>query len=129
MHRHVSLLGFLYLIWGGLSLLVGLILLMLAVGAGTLILDAAAERPGAGLAAELTAATFAVLAVVAGLWGALQAVCGAALRRHRPWSRPIGLALGVLNLTILPFGTALGVYGLWVLLNNEVRDLFGSPAK
>ena len=128
MHRHVNLLGFLYLVWGGLSLLVGLILLMLAAGAGTLIRYAAAGRPGAGLAAELTAATLGALAVVAVLWGGVHAACGAALRRHRPWSRPIALVLGVLNLTILPFGPALGAYSLWVLLNNEVRASFGAPA-
>jgi hypothetical protein len=127
MQRHLNVLGFLYLIWGGLSLLVGLIMLMLAFGAGTLVRYAAAGRPGADLAAELTAATFGVLAVVAVLWGVVHAANGAALRRRRPWSRPLGLALSVLNLTILPFGTALGVYGLWVLLNNEVRGLFQPP--
>jgi hypothetical protein len=128
MRRHVNVLGFMCLLWGGLSLLVGLILLMLAFGAGTLIRYAAAGRPGGELAAQLTAATFGVLAVVAILWGAVHVMTGAALRRFRPWSRPLGLVLGVLNLTILPFGTALGIYALWVLLNNEVRALFERPS-
>jgi hypothetical protein len=128
MHRHVNVLGSLYLLWGALSLLVGLIMVMLALGAGTLITFVAAGRPGAQLAAELTAATFGVIAVVAVLWGAVHATTGAALRRYRPWSRPLGLALGVLNLTILPFGTALGIYALWVLLNNDGRALFQPPS-
>ncbi len=105
-------------------MLVGLIMLMLAIGAGTLIRYAAAGRPGADLAVELTAATFGALAVLGVLWGAVHAATGVALRRHRPWGRPLGLALGVVNLTILPFGTALGIYALWVLLNNDVRALF-----
>lgn len=124
MHRHVDVLGLLYLIWGGFSLLVGLIMLTFAFGAATLIRYAAAGEPGAEFAAGLTSAAFGILAIVAVLWGVVHATGGAALRRHRHWSRPLGLALGVLNLTILPFGTALGIYALWVLLNNEVRALF-----
>ena len=34
------------------------------------------------------------------------------------------LALAVPNLPVLPFGTALGVYALWILLTNEARRLF-----
>ncbi len=34
----------------------------------------------------------------------------------------LGLAVG--NLILLPFGTALGVYALWVLLKDEGRRLF-----
>ena len=34
------------------------------------------------------------------------------------------LALATVNLLVLPFGTALGIYALWVLLTNEGRKLF-----
>ena len=34
------------------------------------------------------------------------------------------LTLGVLNLFVLPFGTALGIYAFWVLLHNESRAVF-----
>jgi hypothetical protein len=30
----------------------------------------------------------------------------------------------VLNLFVLPFGTALGIYALWVLMNEQTRPLF-----
>ena len=46
----------------------------------------------------------------------------------RPGGRVLMLALAVVNLLVLPFGTALGVYALWVLLNNEGRRLF-EPAR
>jgi len=36
----------------------------------------------------------------------------------------LGLAIG--NLILLPFGTALGAYSLWVLLKDEGRGLFES---
>ena len=37
---------------------------------------------------------------------------GGALRRHRPVARLLALAMAILNLFILPFGTALGVVAM-----------------
>jgi hypothetical protein len=36
----------------------------------------------------------------------------------------LSLALAVVDLPVLPFGTALGAYAMWVLLTNEGRRLF-----
>jgi hypothetical protein len=38
------------------------------------------------------------------------------------------LALALVNLLVLPFGTALGAYALWILLTDEGRRLF-EPAR
>ncbi len=51
----------------------------------------------------------AVLGLMAG-WGLLE--------RH-PWARMLAIILGVLNLINAPFGTALGIYTLWVLLPSS----------
>jgi hypothetical protein len=34
------------------------------------------------------------------------------------------LWLGALNLFVLPFGTALGIYAFWVLLHTQTRGAF-----
>jgi hypothetical protein len=34
------------------------------------------------------------------------------------------LALALVDLVVLPFGTALAIYALWTLLTNEGRRLF-----
>ena len=45
-----------------------------------------------------------------------------------PWARILTIVLSALNLINIPFGTALGVYGLWVLLNKDTERLFdGTP--
>jgi hypothetical protein len=44
---------------------------------------------------------------------------GMGLRQRAPWARTAALILGVLALFHPPFGTALGVYSLWVLLADE----------
>ncbi len=48
----------------------------------------------------------AVLGIVTG-WGLLE---------RRPWARMLAIVLGCIFLVDMPFGTALGIYTLWVLL-------------
>ena len=40
------------------------------------------------------------------------------LRRDR-WARPLALVVGILMLLKIPFGTALGIYTLWVLVPTQ----------
>ena len=54
---------------------------------------------------------------------------GRAVRACRAHGRAAALALAVPNLVIVPFGTALGVYTLWVLLNDDARRVFGRPPR
>ena len=42
-----------------------------------------------------------------------------------PVARILTIVLSVLNLIIIPFGTLLGIYGLWVLLSQNTAPLFG----
>lgn len=125
MDRHLDVLGLLYVVWGGLFLLAGLTGLALTVGAVALAGRAAGDA-GMALAAGLTAATFGMLAVTALAWGGIHATAGVAVRRHRPWGRAVAVVFGVLDLALLPLGTALGLYALWVLLHDDVRARFRS---
>jgi hypothetical protein len=127
MLTHVDLLGVLFVVWGLLTTLVGVSTLALGVGAVALI--ASASRGGGGqVAAGLTAVVFTTLAIIAILWGAAHVVVGVPLRRRRPWARLIALMLGSVDLLLLPYGTALGVYALWVLLSEGGKSLFVEPA-
>ena len=126
MQKHVELLGMLYAVAGGLWVLVGISVLSLAAGAATLIRSTFANDNG--VAAGITAATFGVLAVATCAWGAVQIWTGLAVRQRQPWSRVVALGLGVANLFILPLGTALGIYTVWVLLNDEGRRFFAAGA-
>ena len=123
MRPHVRLLGVLQLTWGGIGLLLGAALLLLAVGA----LAIGLMRTGDSVAAGVTAFTFGVFAAALLIGGAANAWGGRALRRQEPAGRTAILWLSVLNLFVLPFGTALGVYAMWVLLHNEARALFVPP--
>jgi hypothetical protein len=117
---HLRLLGVLQVTWGAIGLLLGAALLLLAVGALAIGLMGTGDRVAAGV----TAFTFGVFAAALLIGGAANAWAGRALRRREPAGRSAALWMSVPNLFVLPFGTALGVYALWVLLHNEARSLF-----
>jgi hypothetical protein len=123
MKSHVDFLGLLFIVWGLLTVVIGLSTLALGVGAVALITSA--NRTGGGeVAAGITAAAFTTLALIAIAWGAAHVIVGLPLRRHTPWSRLIALMLGSVDLLLLPYGTALGVYALWALLTEDGKKLF-----
>jgi hypothetical protein len=124
MKRHADFLGALYLAWGAIFALVGLAGLALGVGALAIARGSGPVYIGSDLAADLTAFTFGAIGVLALAWGVLHMWLGAALRRYRPRARLIALGLAIINLVLFPFGTGLGGYALWVLLNDEGRSLF-----
>ena len=64
------------------------------------------------------------LAVLVIGWGAAHVVIGVPLRRYAARARFIALLLGSVDLLLLPYGTALGVYALWVLLTEDGKKLF-----
>jgi hypothetical protein len=116
--RHVHLLGILASLWGALWLLIGASMLLLAIAALVQVADSA------GVAAGLTAGLFLLVAVFALIWGGAHLWAAILLRKRKPFGRVLMLGLAVVNLLILPIGTALGVYALWILLTNEGRRLF-----
>jgi hypothetical protein len=116
---HVNLLGVLQLTWGGMGLLLASSLLLLAVGAAAI-----ARTSPDPWTAVFTALLFVFFALALGAAGWANTWAGRAIRGHRAIGRTLALALSVLNLFVLPFGTALGIYALWVLLHNESRALF-----
>jgi hypothetical protein len=128
MSSHVDLAGVLFIVWGLLTAIVGLSTLALGVGAVALLMSGSAGANGGSrqIAAGLTAAVFTTLALIAILWGAAHVAVGVPLRRHRPKARLVALMLGSVDLLLLPYGTALGAYALWVLLNEQGKALFAN---
>jgi hypothetical protein len=70
-----------------------------------------------------------LLALFAGVhlllaWGLLE---------RQPWARILGIVVGFLALIRFPFGTALGIYTLWVLLpessGREYDEMTGVRAQ
>jgi hypothetical protein len=123
--RHVDFLVRLFRFWAAFNAIIGLALSAFACGAATIVVTGArVEGPGTEVAAGVTTATFAVMALAALVWAGAHAWCGRGLAARRAWARNAALVLSVLNLLVLPFGTALGLYTLWVVLHEDVRGTF-----
>lgn len=74
--------------------------------------------PGWGIDSFFPGGLFSV-GIFLGFFGMLHLVLAWGLFERQPWARALGLVLGILALLRFPFGTALGIYTLWVLAPEE----------
>jgi len=125
MRQHVDVLGLLHAVWGVFGMLAGLSLAILAVGTYA-ALTAGGTMGGAPRAAVWL---MGVSAAVMLLFGGACLTTGRRLRRLDARARRMAIGLAIPNLLVIPFGTALGIYTFWVLLNDDARAAFGWPTR
>jgi hypothetical protein len=124
MKRHVDLVGLLFLLWGGMILLVSLSLLSIGFAATAIGAAGGARASSGPLAAGLVAAGFFTLSAAGFLFGGVHLWLGSRLRARREWARAFAIVLAIVDLLLVPFGTAFGIYTLWALLHRGTRELF-----
>jgi hypothetical protein len=100
--------------------LVGAFVFLMLTGLGLYV---GIEDPIAPRILTLVGLSVGVLLVVLGLPGI---AAGYGLLRRRAWARGLAVAIGVLNLFNFPIGTIIGIYTLFVLLQVEAVDYFGT---
>jgi hypothetical protein len=111
---HLRLLGILWLALSAFRFVPGLIMLVM--------LDHGMFReygapPFVGVLMHGLASMFLIFAV-AGV------ITGWGLLSKQSWARITAIVLGAVNLIDMPFGTALGIYTLWVLLPAESEQQY-----
>jgi len=127
--RHVGFLARLLLVWSAFNAIVGLALCAFGVAAALVARNPAGAGPGIEVAAGITAATLLLVGVSALVWAVAHYSCGRGLTRRRRWARSLALALAVFDLLLVPLGTAVGLYAVWVLLHEDARRLFDAAAE
>ena len=125
---HIQVLGILWLAISAFNTIGGIILYIIANTLFAHMRDLGAPAaPTAFLRPLLSVVAIFVLAK-----GACGFIAGWGLMQREPWARIIALILGFLSLFNIPFGTAIGVYTLWVLLpaqsQQEYDALSARPA-
>lgn len=123
MQSHLQLLGILWLAISAFNTIGGVVLYILA---NTLFahlheMGAPPEAPIGFLRPLLSVIAVFVLAKAA-----VGFMAGWGLMHREPWARVIALVLGFLSLFNIPFGTAVGVYTLWVLLPAQSQREYDS---
>jgi hypothetical protein len=122
--RHVDFLSTLHVAWGAIFALVAVAGFALAGGAFAIAGSTGPVRFGSEMAARLTGVTITIIALISLVSAVLHLAVGRQLKKLRSSARLIAIALAVGNMILFPFGTALGAYAIWVLLNEEGRKLF-----
>jgi len=116
MDKHVNLIGILYIAFGIMGLLSSIIVFIAIAGGGFLSGDEEAMF--------ITAIVATVLSLIIFVFSIPGIIGGYGLMKSKNWARLLVLILGALNLLNIPFGTMLGVYTIWALLQEETIKLF-----
>lgn len=129
MATHVKVLAVLYLVFSALFL-AGAVILLVIFGGATAVVGTAAEAEDAAIALPIIGITGMALVGFLTVMAAPGLIAGFGLLKFANWARILGIVLSALHLLNFPFGTVLGIYGLYVLLNRETERLFeaGSAA-
>jgi hypothetical protein len=122
--RHVDFLSTLYVTWGAIFAVVAVAGFALAGGAFAIAQSTGPVRFSSEIAARLTGVTISIISMIALVWAVLHLLVGRQLKKLRPSARLMALGLAVGNMILFPFGTALGGYAAWALINEEGRKLF-----
>jgi hypothetical protein len=120
MEKHVNLLGILFIVWGVMGLLGALTVGAVFVGGGLIAGSQSGEHEVTMLAGSFGA--FIMLVIL--LTSIPSLIAGYGLTKLRPWARIVALVVGIINLPAAPFGTALGIYAIWVLIHDDTIALF-----
>ncbi len=125
MERHVRILAILHIALGALGILAGAAVMVFFGGLAGWIGLSGEVKPQDALVAvpvlSLVGGAICLLLVLLSLPGI---IAGVGLLKFRPWARVLTIVLSAIELLNVPLGTALGVYGLWVLLSPVAEPLF-----
>ena len=116
MQKHITVLGGLYIGFNIIGIMVAVLLLAVMVGSGFISGDTEAIA--------ITAIVGGALAFMLSVLSVPGIIGGVGLLYMKPWARILVLILGFLELINIPFGTALGIYTIWVLMKDETIKLF-----
>jgi len=122
METHVKVLGVLHIALGAIGL-VGALVLMLVFGSIAGIVGVSGD-PDAAVAMPILGITGTALVIFTVALSLPGVIIGFGLVGWRPWARVGGIVLSIFDLMWIPFGTILGIYGLWVLFSKDTERLF-----
>lgn len=105
MEKHFRLLGYLFIIYG-IWVFANIMLAVIFPAFGG---KRTAIPPGEATVSIILAVVFAVIFCFTG-W---------ALLMRRFWARPVSIAASIIAILSIPIGTALGIYGLWVMFSEK----------
>jgi hypothetical protein len=102
----------------------GLVVLLVFGGAFGIVGTALHHDADAAIALPIIALVGGAIALFLLLLSVPSIIAGIGLLNFKPWSRILAIVVSAFHLLSIPFGTALGIYGLWVLFSQESLRFF-----
>lgn len=126
MRDHVKILGILNIVLGSLGALAAVVVLLIFGGvAGIAAFSVhAADYGDSAVAVPILSAVGLCIAGLIAVLSFPAIIGGWGLLHYKSWARILMIIISALDLLHVPLGTALGVYGLWVLLHADTQRLF-----
>lgn len=136
MRDHIRVLGILNIAMGAIVVLIGVaVFFVTGAIAGYVASAVNMTEHDAAIAAPIIAAVGLGVAIFFWVLALPSVIGGWGLLNLKPWSWLLMVIVSILHLFHVPLGTALGVYGLWVLFSDDAQRLlnrrkagFGIPA-
>jgi hypothetical protein len=125
MERHINILSVLFIVFGVLGLIAAAVIFM--VGAGTVTSILSADRSNeAQVGAAWAGGCITFVAAMVGLLSIPNIIAGWGLSKRKSWARILTIILGVIALPQMPIGTALGIYAIIIMFNDETKALLNA---
>jgi hypothetical protein len=122
MDTHVKVLGAIQVALGAMGVMLALLMIFVFGGAAGIV--GASGDPEAAIAVPIIGLTGTALVILLLMTSLPGVIVGIGLLRLRPWSRIAGIVISIIALIMIPFGTVVGIYGLWVLFSKDTERLF-----
>ncbi len=129
MEKHIKLVAILNIVYRCLSVIVAIALFVLSAVFGRIVdfLERRGDLHAEDVPRELLDIVPIVFVVIGSLMVVISivAVIGSiGVLKRQEWGRIVLIVVSFFNLIQVPLGTVLGVYSLWVLLNDEIVRIF-----
>ena len=127
MESHIKIVGILHVILGGMGVLAAVAILFLFGGLAGLV-GVADQTGDSAIAIPILGGIGGLISIAILVFSVPGLIGGIGLLSMAPWSRVFMIVISALYLLHIPFGTALGIYGLWVLTRPETETLLSRRA-
>ena len=114
--QHVKILGWLHIAMNVLMLMIAAFVFVILM-----VIVPLADDPEAAVVLPIVAVSVSGFLV---LFGGIGILIGWGLLKRKSWARILAIITGFLNLLNFPLGTIMGVYAIWVLLQDGAADYF-----
>lgn len=122
MEGHIKAVGILNIIMGAFGILIALAILLAFGGIAGIV--GASGDPEAQVAIPILGVIGFAIFVIVAVTSLPLLIAGWGILNYREWARILGIVLAAINLLNVPIGTAIGVYSLWVLVQDRTAQMF-----